>query len=119
VAQAFAEKTTGEWVKRLTAADLLHARINSYGDWLADTHVNSVGAAAMLAQPEVGKIPTPHIPGQLKVEAGGTWYLAPAIGEHTREILSELGYANEEIEALNRNKIVRLQPKEERRGPNE
>jgi len=119
VAQAFAEKTTGEWVTRLKAGDLLHARINDYGDWLADTHVNSVGAAPMLAQPEVGKIPTPHIPGQLKGEAGGTLYLAPAIGEHTREILSELGYTNEEIEALDRKKIVRLQPKEERRESNE
>ena len=37
LAQTFTGKTTEEWIIRLKAADLLHARINDYGDWLADT----------------------------------------------------------------------------------
>lgn len=119
LAQTFARKTTEEWIIRLKAADLLHARINDYGDWLADTHVRSVGAVTVRTQPGVGKIPTPNIPGQVKVGAGDTMNLAPAIGEHTREILSEFGYTDEEIEALGRKSIVRLQPREDRRESNE
>jgi len=119
LAQTFAKKTTEEWIIRLKAADLLHARINDYGDWLADTHVKSVGAVQTLTQPEVGKIPIPNIPGQLKVEAGNTLCSAPAIGKHTKEILSEFGYADEEIKTLDRKRIIRLQPKQDRRELNE
>jgi crotonobetainyl-CoA:carnitine CoA-transferase CaiB-like acyl-CoA transferase len=119
LSQTFAKKTTEQWIVRLKAAGVLHARINDYGDWLADTHVKSVGAAPVITQPGVGKIPMPNIPGQPKVEAGDSLNVAPAIGNHTRQILSELGYADQEIETLDRKSIVRLQPKEDRRESNE
>ncbi len=35
--------------------------------------------------------------------------LAPALGEHTREILSEFGYGDEEIKNLNQKSIIRVQ----------
>ncbi len=110
LAQTFAEKTTEEWINRLKAADLLHARINDFGDWLADTHVKSVDAAPIMTHPEVGKIPTPNIPGQLKAKGGDTLCPPPPIGKHTGEILSELGYSDEEIETLDQKRIVRLKP---------
>jgi len=119
LAQTFTRKTTEEWIIRLKAADLLHARINDYGDWLADTQVKSVEAAPIVIQPEVGKIPTPKIPGQINAEAGESMCLAPALGAHTKEILSELGYTDEEIENLDRKSIIRAQQKLDRRKSNE
>lgn len=33
---------------------------------------------------------------------------APYLGEHTKMVMLELGYSDEEIEALNRSKVVKI-----------
>jgi crotonobetainyl-CoA:carnitine CoA-transferase CaiB-like acyl-CoA transferase len=44
------------------------------------------GAAARIAQPQLGEVPLPALPGL------GHWRAeAPALGQHTAEVLAELG----------------------------
>ena len=46
---------------------------------------SSVGAAAAVPQPELGEVPMPALPGL------GHWLAsAPALGQHSAEILAEL-----------------------------
>ena len=65
----------------MTSADLPLVR-----RWLAEPHVRAVGAAVPLEQPGLGTLPFPRLPGL------GPWSVpAPALGEHTAEVLAEIG----------------------------
>ncbi|GGC34561.1 CoA transferase [Siccirubricoccus deserti] len=84
--EIFAQCTAAEWSERFKAARMLCDLVNSPLDWLADPHVQAVGAAVPLAQPGLGTLPFPQLPGL------GPWSVpAPALGEHTEDVLREIG----------------------------
>jgi formyl-CoA transferase len=84
--EAFARRTAADWATRFKSARMLCDLVNTPLDWLADEHVRAVGAAVPLAQPGLGTLPFPKLPGL------GAWSVpAPALGEHTEAVLAELG----------------------------
>jgi len=86
VRAAVAKRSVAEWLPQFHAARMLCDRVNTPIDWLADPHVQAVGAAEMLDQPELGRLPIPAFPGL------GPWTVpAPGLGEHTDEVLAEFG----------------------------
>jgi len=86
IREAFLKRPAAEWVQRFHAARMLCDKVNTPLDWLADPHVRTVGAVVPLEQPGLGTLPFPALPGL------GPWSVpAPALGEHTREVLAELG----------------------------
>ena len=93
-------RTTGEWIERLTAANVLCNRINEITDWLEDSHVQAIDAAPRAAQNVVGTVPVPRIPGMTDAAFANLTPATPAIGEHGRDILAGLGYSAEQVEAL-------------------
>ncbi|MBN9426081.1 MAG: CoA transferase [Burkholderiales bacterium] len=88
----FARRTTDEWCQRLQAAEILHARIRSHDEVLADPQLLQNGAIDWLEQPGVdGALPIPNIPGGPRASDYGVLRGAPAVGEHSRQVLIELG----------------------------
>lgn len=86
IREAFLKRPAGEWVERFQAARMLCDRVNGPLDYLADPHVVATGAAPVLDQPGLGALPFPVLPGL------GPWVApAPALGQHTAEVLAELG----------------------------
>jgi crotonobetainyl-CoA:carnitine CoA-transferase CaiB-like acyl-CoA transferase len=84
--EAFRTRPVAEWVQRFQAARMLCDRVNTPLDWLADPHVQAVGAAVAVEQPGLGTMHFPLLPGL------GAWTVpAPALGQHTAEVLSEFG----------------------------
>lgn len=84
--ETFAQRPATEWAARFKAVRMLCDLVNSPLDWLADPHARAVEAALPLDQPGLGALPFPRLPGL------GPWSVpAPALGEHTEEVLSELG----------------------------
>jgi crotonobetainyl-CoA:carnitine CoA-transferase CaiB-like acyl-CoA transferase len=55
-----------------------------------------------LEQPELGKVRQLGVPVKLSRTPGDPSRPAPAFGEHTEEVLRELGYSAEEIAAMER-----------------
>jgi alpha-methylacyl-CoA racemase len=53
-----------------------------------------------LDQPELGPVRQLGVPVKMSRTPGSVEAPAPALGEHTREVLSEAGYAGEEIDAM-------------------
>jgi crotonobetainyl-CoA:carnitine CoA-transferase CaiB-like acyl-CoA transferase len=88
----------------LTAADVLHAPVNDYRRYLDDAHVVETCAVTWIEHPQVGCIPLHRIPG-LPTKAASP--PSPAIGEHTHEILAEIGLPPSAIDALVAAGVVR------------
>jgi len=91
--------TSAAWLARFHAADLLCDRVNGFEDWLADPQVAATGGALAVAQPGMGALQTPRTPGAPRA-ADAALAPAPAIGEHSRAILAELGVTAPEIDRL-------------------
>ena len=97
---AIKTRTLQELSTALTAVDMLFAKVQDYGDYFACEHVREVEAVRWINQSGVGQIPMPIIPGVRPPREGDPLVHAPHLGEHSREILSELGHADEDINAL-------------------
>ena len=89
-------RTTDEWVERLRANEVLSNPINTVSDWLLDTHVRATESVGLIAQPDSGPVEVPIIPGTVFDPE----LLAPAIGQHGREILKGLGLSDAELGEL-------------------
>jgi crotonobetainyl-CoA:carnitine CoA-transferase CaiB-like acyl-CoA transferase len=95
----FLSDTTAAWLERLRAADILCDRINDPLSWLDDPHNRAVEAALAVAQPGMGTVPHPRTAGA-PVQWERALGPAPAIGEHCRAVLAELGLTSAEIDGL-------------------
>ncbi len=89
--EAVAVMGIDEICARLTAADVLHARVQDYGDYLDSAHVRASEAVRWVEQSGVGRIPMPTIPGIAPARDGDPKAHAPHLGEHGAEILGDLG----------------------------
>ncbi|WP_419899887.1 CaiB/BaiF CoA transferase family protein [Roseomonas sp. USHLN139] len=86
--EAFLQHPASHWLEKLGAARLLAERVYAPLDFLADRHVQAVGATALLQQPELGALPMPALPGL------GHWLApAPRLGADTEAVLAELAAA--------------------------
>jgi crotonobetainyl-CoA:carnitine CoA-transferase CaiB-like acyl-CoA transferase len=93
-------KTTDEWVELFDKLDVPAARYNTIDELMTDPHLKDVGFFREEHHPSEGKLrrskPANTFSGGMRQEQGH----APLMGEHTREILSEAGYAKAEIDAM-------------------
>lgn len=96
----FEAKTSDEWVELLSGIDILKARVNSYGDIFTDPQVRAIDAVRWVENDTLGRVPMATICGQRPPATGDRLTHAPHLGEHTREILCEMGYGAGDIEKL-------------------
>jgi crotonobetainyl-CoA:carnitine CoA-transferase CaiB-like acyl-CoA transferase len=102
----FETKTSNEWVELLTSIDILKAKVNTYQDLFADPQVQAVDAVHWVENDTLGRVPMGTIAGQRPPATGDRLTHAPHVGEHTREILGEMGYEAGEIERLKGSGVV-------------
>ena len=84
----FRTATTVEWLARLKANDVLGDRISSPKDMLTDPQFVARKGVLTFEQPGLGTVTTPRVSGQAD---GSALRPAPRLGEHTTEVLAELG----------------------------
>ncbi|MDX1431171.1 MAG: CoA transferase [Gammaproteobacteria bacterium] len=102
------ERDTAAWCARFDAAGALAQPVHDHGQWLEHAHVRAIDAAPRVAQPDVGDVPMPRIPGMAPIAADDPRAVAPHIGEHAREILEAYGRDAESIERLAETGVVRI-----------
>ena len=81
-------------------------RVNGYDDLLADAQVDSQGIFTWANQLDTGPIPVPNLPGMAPLTPDDPRGHSPRIGQHSRDVLTELGYAADEIARLARDSVI-------------
>jgi crotonobetainyl-CoA:carnitine CoA-transferase CaiB-like acyl-CoA transferase len=100
--------TTAEWLERLDAADVPCAPILRRSEIIHNEQVVARGLIAEIDQPGVGRIRQPKPAARFERNEAVIAGPAPRIGEHSREVLVELGYDQRAIDKMVEDKTVRL-----------
>lgn len=95
-----------EVVRRLREANVPVGPINSLDEVFSDPVVRHLGLVAEVDHPTAGRVRAPGIPVRLSGTPPSVRRAPPLLGEHTDEVLRELGYADGEIETLKRDGAV-------------
>ena len=102
-----AGKTKAEVLAQLESAKLPAAPLNSPQEVLDDPHVAAMGYLKRVPFPGASRpVPLIETPFRLSATPGSIRHRAPLLGEHTDEVLGEIGYGTSEIADLRANKIV-------------
>lgn len=104
---AFARFTNAEMAARLTAEEIAWAPAQSLADVAVDPQVHAAGGIVQTPGKDgVGSFASPAAPARFHGIDDGPKGPGPKMGEHTRDVLAELGYSAEEIDALFSSKAV-------------
>jgi formyl-CoA transferase len=100
------KKTSAEWIEALNRAGVPCGPINNVKQVFEDPQVRHLGLAQAVKHPERGEIRVQGLPVVLSRTPGAIRMPAPTHGQHTDEILAELGYSPAEIAQLRADGVV-------------
>jgi crotonobetainyl-CoA:carnitine CoA-transferase CaiB-like acyl-CoA transferase len=100
LAEVFVTATVDEWVTRLSAQGVPCTSVNSIDKVVKDEQVAARDMIVEIEHPTAGKIRMAGLPVKLSANPGSIRLHAPLLGEHSAEVLRELGLAEERIGAL-------------------
>ena len=106
LAQIFLTRPTAEWEAMLAEADIPHAPLPTIGGLMEDPHLVATGFFQKVEHPAEGSVRSMRVPTRWSQSQPEASRLAPRLGEHTREILEEHGFASADIEELCRSGSV-------------
>src|SRR5580692_7517450 len=106
VAEIAAQYTRDELIELFDRIDIPFAPVAKPGDLFEDPQLNANGRMLEITFPNGVTAKIPRLPVEIGSHDLALRRQAPAIGEHTTEILAELGLAQNEIDALRKRAII-------------
>ena len=102
----FQKRSSAEWLERLEAVGVPAGPIYKMDEVFADPQVQHLGIAVPFGHPARGEIHIVGEPVELSRTPASVVSMTPEPGEHSEQILRELGYADADIRRLRNAKIV-------------
>jgi formyl-CoA transferase len=103
---ALAAKTSAEWIDVLNAAGVPCGPIYAMDQVFADPQVKHLGVAASVRHKKLGEIRLLNQAVKLSRTQAALVSASPEVGEHTGELLAELGYTAKDIEGFRNRKVI-------------
>ena len=108
MAEYIGQHSTAEWLERLDAADVPCAPILRRGEIIHNEQVVARGIIAEFDQPKVGRVRQPKPAARFEINEAAIGGPAPRVGEHSRDVLRELGYDDSAIDKMVTERSVRV-----------
>ena len=93
-------KSTDYWIKNLRKQDIPATKVNFPKDLFEDEHLEKTKFFKVQDHPTEGKLLHPSFPVEFNQDETAESLHAPSLGENTKEILTDLGYSEFEIESF-------------------
>ena len=106
IAELFKTRTTAEWTKLLDEADIPVTPMHDLETIFNDPHLVATDFFQWEDHPTEGRLRLMREPSEWSDTQPEANRHAPLMGEHTTEILAEIGYGPAEIEAMLTDKVV-------------
>jgi len=100
LATIFETRPTGEWLTLLERNDIPCVRLNDLDDLIDDPHLAAVGFVRELDHPTEGRLRLAGIPSRWNGASLPISRAPPRLGEHSVEVLQEVGLDSAEIDRL-------------------
>lgn len=88
------------WLERLEEAGVPCGRLNTIATVVEDPHIVERGFIIDVEHPRAGRTRATGFPVRLTETPAGLRRPAPVLGQHTDEILTEMGYSQDDLTAL-------------------
>src|SRR5262245_50168961 len=99
-------RTTADWEELLLSIDVPHTAFAKLSEVMDQPHLKAVELFQEVEHPTEGTLLQARPPARFSASPANVRRLAPRLGEHTREVLREVGYEEVEIKALVETKAV-------------
>jgi crotonobetainyl-CoA:carnitine CoA-transferase CaiB-like acyl-CoA transferase len=103
----FTTQPTAHWVEKLDAAGVPGGPVYTYDQTLADPQVLHRRMVYDIDHPRIGAMKTLGLPIKSNGELTEIRKPAPLLGQHTKEVLRELGYSEDKVRGMLAEGIVR------------
>ena len=102
------KKTTVYWVENLKKNDIPAMNVNTPESLFEDEHLKNTQFFKVNNHPTEGKLLYTSFPVDFNEDHNSETIHAPNLGEHTEEILNELGYTKADLEKLASDGVIRF-----------
>ena len=102
----FAGQPMQYWQRALEQADVPYSVVANFDDVVADRQMAANGVFVEIDDPVLGRVRSVDTPLKIEAHPKVTRAPAPRLGEHTREVLAEIGLGEQEIDALAERRVV-------------